>query len=406
MLLELLNSAYEGWGDEEIFRWKYDDYPDFKKEYGFYIEDGHGNPICFGRVARRELIFTQPQKKIKGFTLGDAAVDPSHQGEGLYSYIHKARTDFVESQDADAILAFVRKTNVSYKVNKKRGWGHRNLPLKMLILSPGKFVKNYADLALADIDIISSFIGFFGKWIDLTFSDEKITLSELIEGKTSDTKSKLKFSISDFAVKRFIEEIDEEIELLQLINLFSKLLMSGDIVLGNTSPKKFEHDRREYKNLLLEHRDELTQKEIDEILFLYSKKLKDFDLYFRRDEQDIEHLLSHPNLADILVIKKDSNIVGFCVLINQNKKSGSDEIWVYECIWDNDEAKHLLLNEIEQVGFRRNLDAVLMISDLILDNKWTDISYQTITWDLVEDKPEIDNILRKGDWRITLYDIL
>ena len=47
-----------------------------------------------------------------------------------------------------------------------------------------------------------------------------------------------------------------------------------------------------------------------------------------------------------------------------------------------------------------------MISDLILDNKWTDISYQTITWDLVEDKPEIDNILRKGDWRITLYDIL
>ncbi len=404
-VLRLLDSAYDGWGDQKLFEWKYKDYPDFKEDEVFYIESEEGDLASFGRVFSKELVVKNFQKKVQVYVIGDAAVSPSHQGEGLYSNIHKARVDYSKNQDVEAIFSFIRRTNVPFKVNKKRGWGHKVLPLHMLILSPAKVMKEYGGLALEDKPVLKKLCRTIGKKIDLVFSDGKLNLGELVGLENKEGIFNLFFNFSNFAVKRLIEQIDANIDIGDLLKESINLLLKGEIRIGPKSPKKMEFTDKKFRDFSVDLKDNLSSDEKDKILSLYDNSITNYDVSFRREKKDLEHLLGYPKITDILLVRKNSKIVGFTVL---GLRDGSDlkEIWVLELLYKDKNVKNFLLNLIENICEKKDLDSVLIISNL--DNKnWTNIRYQTLMWKVVGDsKKNFETHFENNRWKINLYDIV
>lgn len=401
--LSLLNSAYDNWGDEKLFDWKYKKYPNFNEEEVFFVEDDQENLASFGRVFSKEIISDYFKENV--YILGDAAVHPGHQGEGLYTAIHEARTEYSKSKDSPLVFSFIRKTNIPFKVNKKRGWGHRELPLHMLMLSPAKVVKEYGELALEDETLLKKICEVLGKRIQLNFSDENLNLSELVEQNQRKKKLKLSINFSDSAVSKIIEQINDDIEFLDLFSDSIGLLSDGDVSFGSDESEGFNIEKKDFEDISLERKETLSDEDIQEILSTYSSHLDGYDLRFRREKIDVEHLLEYPYITDILLVKIHDEIVGFAVLGN-NKSSNLDEIWVLEWLWGDEKVKNVLLNEIENIGVNRDLDTVIIISDDKLNEKWTSIGYQTIMWNIFESNRNIEKILKNGGWRINLYDVV
>jgi len=392
--LELLNSAFDGWGDEEYFKWKFYNYPDFKEGHNYFFQKENG-VIAFTRLFHKELNIKKLQKNHSVFIWGDSVVAERHRGKGLFSQLIDFRNKKIDKENYNMEMAFVRKGNVPYHVHLKDGWNFKELPLHIRILSPSKVIKEYAGLVLNEKEWLENLLGMIGDRIHLDFEEETIYLSELAEKNNEKDKKFLSFglNINNQMTKNLIEAVVNEKETKKRVSEVLKLPFQNKL-------EKEDNEKTIDSDVKIEHKDDLTEEEIFEIEKLYDRTLREYDIHFRREKKDIHHLLEYPYISDIILVKKD-DIEGFAVL-GKYPQEGIKEIRVLELLHKDEEIFKILENEIERSSKENEADLILMISEQDSSGNWADINKQVVMWDSLKNEKNLRNLI----WKVSFYDIV
>lgn len=400
-VVSLLNDAYDIWGTEELFEWRYDECPDYDaEEHTFHIYKSD-DLAAFARVTYKELF--SENNPYPAFVLGDAGVIPEHQGQGLYSQLHQERIQYCEGNAASMIFTFTRKGNIPFEVNQNRGWQYRELPLHIRILSPTEVIPNYAQLVTEDSKWLRRLIGLLGSRVTLKLSDGELALGELIDGSPSVKRLNLSFYISDYGVQRLVEVASNDPSLGALVKSGLTLLLEGEI-----SPFDRDHqtsfEESETKFEIVRSKElEFSDDEFEEIMGLYDTFFSQYDLSFRREREDLEHLLSHPGLVENIRIWGQGALVGFAP-VAFHPGSDSNELRVLDLVYATDDVKDALLSQIVQCGVEYHADLISLFSSGVQSKEWAAIQKQVIMWEQLT-KTDLETELNGSDWHFGFYDI-
>jgi len=373
--VELLNSAFGDWGDEKYFRWKYTQYPDFDDSHNFYIED-RGNIIAFTRLFVKELSVGEDDLVV--YIWGDSAVAENYRGKGLYSRLKEiegTRTD----KEADIAMSFNTKDKIPYHVHLKDGWTCKQIPLFLKILSPSVVLKHYLEEGLRDKAWLRKFIELFGSRVILDIDGEEVKLSELMEDK-EDKKISFKISMKKDRFDSLIES-----------------LSSGRYISSFVSDKSEDITVEVPKRVDIEHKSALDSDELDEVMELYNRDLKRSDVHFRRERKDLEHLLKHPHLIEVITVKED-NLKGFAA-VARYPKMDITELRVLDILYDDRKTYDILIKEIERCGEKEDADSIFIVSPEFEPSGWIEISNRVVMWDPKEK-------IKSDNWRISIYDMV
>lgn len=399
-VLDLLNEAYGDWGDEEYFAWKYDSYPGFQPEqHCFYVENEE--LIAFRRIFHKELV--NHNTRISTFVLGDTAVGSDYRGQGHYSKLHTETTDYCRTVSADAMITYNNVDNITFKANKKRGWSHSVLPLKLRIHSYDAVLSRYADLAVSDDSSVLPFIEQIGEKFKLKVAGEQIILSDIFDGAETTNKRQLEVTATPKGVARLIETASNE-NLIEIVPTVGKLLLSGDVSISRDIGKADNSiaSSKIHPKVDVVNPGDLSEDDRDSIQDLYRVTNAGISSY-RRESQDIEHLLAYPD-AEVLVVTEADDVVGFAV-IGPYENGDVLEARVLDIIAPSDAVFKRLIEKLEQYTATQGFDLLIMISNRDPGPEWASIDRQVIMWQELDDN-SLTEIKQAFPPKVTMYDVL
>lgn len=399
--VEVLNSAFDKWGDEDLFQWVYSNHPGHMgSKHTFYIRDKN-KIVAFRPITYKELQYKE--STIPSFIMGATAVAEEYQGQGMYSKLRDETIEYSSEVDVPLVIAFNREGNITYKINREKGWKYRTLPLYLRIFSPSDVLPHYAKLTLDDKTQIQRLLRLFGDYIKVKTSDGDFSVSDLVVSEQpSKTKFAVAVSFSDTAVKRLVEKISNKDPVSELVIEVLRLYSSKMISLRDNVNTREESDYQtgEKSGVKIERTERLSDDEITAVSDLFDV----YDLTFRRDRVDIEHMLNHPQLIEVLLAKQGSDIIGFAA-VAFHPGSGMKEARVLDIAYKNRKVFEALVEEIETVVQDQEADLLALISNMDPGKSWISIQKQVITWDLLMDSQITDEDLIGSDWNIGFYDI-
>lgn len=395
-ILEFLNKSFEEWGDEDYFQWKYDCYPGFDpNEHCYYM---HQNGlIAFRRVFPKELIVDG--RCIRTSVLGDTAVHKDYRGDGLYSKLHARTNKYCHNTNSEIFITYNNIDNITFKTKKERGWFHSVLPLKLFIHSYSTVFEQYTDLVLSDDSLLLNILETVGDRLVLQMPNEQVVISDILGNDNPETKKQLRIAAEPRAIARLIERVSNDSIVWTLITGVH-LLLSGEIsVLGKTAE---HHYSSPYLGVDVIDPTEFSTSDLKSIRELY-RLSRAGKSSFRREIQDINHLLSYPN-SDAVVVRKGSELMGFAV-VGPYENDGVLEARVLDIIAPSDEIYRRLVKKIERYTADQGYDLIVMVSDQDLGPEWAAIDRQVIMWN----EPNIPESVDANQVMppvVTMYDIV
>ncbi|ELY37685.1 GNAT family N-acetyltransferase [Natronorubrum tibetense] len=361
-LLELLNQAYDGWGTTELLQWKYDEYPEFDPEaHCFYIECD-GDLAAYRRVFEKRIV--TPDGTVPLYILGDTAVNPSYQGQGLYSRLHAVTTG--EYNDAGVISTFNRVGNITYNANLDRGWEYRTLPLRLRILDYSTVIAQYATNVVSSDSTTYAGLEAIDRYVNVrTPSGDSIALTE-----RGATRNRFAYGLPIPVPARLL---DRCVEIASTPKPEEAVVdMIRDTVRFGSSTAEIQYQRgTAYRVELLTDSDEAP---VDELVALCRSEQPSF----RRDAADIEHLLRYPD-ADAVLIYRDDQLTGFAV-VGPKSEPLTIEGRVLEFQATDESSESLLIDAIESVGLQRGYDTLVATAPIEHD-RWLTVERQVHMWD-------------------------
>lgn len=399
-VLELLNSAYDGWGDESHFDWRYGCYPEYSEdEHTYHISDGN-TVAAFRRATYKELEFEGVM--VPFYILGDTAVASGYRGQGLYSKLHEVTTNYcADEKEVPFVMTFNRKGNVTFAANRDRGWKYFTLPLYLRIFDPTVVLPHYADLALEDKPRIKRLLSILGSRISVTTSSDEISLGEIIQpDRNSDKELTMSVSISDRAISELVEQVSNDQSISGLLKRSLSLLQDREVSLVGDPKDEYDQENSSRSTVTVERVDALSDAQLEEIIGLYDH----YDVTMRRDRVDVEHMLNHPHLFDILIAKEHGRIVGFAPLAFH---SGSSirEARVLDVVYEDESIFDLLLETVEQSARENDADLVAVLSDSDPGEYWITIDRQVLMWDQLHASEVNEDKLEARGVHVGFFDI-
>ena len=390
-VVSLLNEAYDGWGSEPYFRWKYEQYPAFDPDTHTFYSRVDGELAAFRRVFDKEVVGDERTNRL--FVLGDTAVDPAHQGDGLYSELHSETVAFSERQGADRVSTFNRKTNLTFEANRGRGWQYRELPLKIRLLSPDRVLREYTDLVVPNIQAIETVAERIGSRLHIDTSNGPVTVRDCLSAKppTGPTSRSVGPSVSDRTLTQLIDlacSTDRIDPLSTLIDGWVNPQNGSNPAVGpsQTADGAYQVHRKRA----------VSTAEFEAIQDLYD----DHSPSFRRTPADIRHILQYPD-CDILLVTDEEVCVGYAV-VGPRSNDELREGRVLELQTDHAAVFDLLIAEIEQLAADRGYDIILVFTDRQMGELWASVDQQVIMWqDLDDASPPLVK-----SCEISLYDVV
>jgi len=414
-LLNLLNTTRDFWGDMEYFIWLYHENPASEEEENYYaIIDSENEIIGFRRGGVKYILDLNQESLETVLEYKHGSVLPDYQGMGVFSKICKSDYCLSKEEDYDFKIAFIRKTNIPFGRHKRKGWRHRVIPLYIYIISPKNIIEEYLRFLEEKNKTAYYLAKILGKRINLKCSDGEVDLVETLDLEPTH-KLKINVSLSDKAVKENIENVVEDLKINKILKENLKLFLKGHINLFSRK-EKTEEIKENQANI--EKKSRLSVKtnsvknlenpeeefDLEEITKLYSRGLENYDLTFRRNEEDISHILNYPKNTEIIEVRKNDKLLGFAVL-GEAKEENKDELWVIDFIHEMEEVYRVLVDEIERIGREKKMDSVRMYSDIDPGEKWVYIPYATIMWDDLDGKDRLESNFQNGRWKISQYDV-
>lgn len=399
-VLELLNSAYDGWGDKSHFDWRYACYPEYsEEEHTYHISDGD-TVAAFRRATYKELEFEGVI--VPFYILGDTAVASEYRGQGLYSNLHEVTTNYcADKKEVPFVMTFNRKGNVTFAANRDRGWKYFTLPLYLRIFDPTAVFPHYADLALENKPRIRRVLSILGGRMAVTTSSGEISLGEIVKpDRSRDKQLTMSVSISDRAVSKLVEQISNDQSISGLLKRSLGLLRDREVSLFGAPKDEYDQKSSSRSAVTGERVDALSDAQLEEIIELYDH----YDVTMRRDRVDIEHMLEHPHLFDILVAKRHGRIVGFAPLAFH---SGSSirEARVLDLVYADEVIFDPLLETVEQSARENGADLLAVLSDFDPGEYWISIDRQVLMWDQLHASEVNEDKLEARGMHVGFFDI-
>lgn len=381
-VVDLLNGAYGWWGTEELFEWKYDDYPGFEPNEDCYYIEADGELAAFRRVFRKHI--RTEDGRVPLFVLGDTAVRKSHRGRGLYSKLHEVTTDYCRSEGG-VISTFNRVGNLTYKANLDRGWEFRTLPLQMKILDFSNVIGQYARKVIQPETYAHTL---------LTAGDGLVALRTLGGDELALTERTMKRDGSD---RRIPIPIPKSV-LQTVVEIASQDSLLSGVRKGVARPKKTVTGGGQpsgISELSARSFESLTDDQWEEVANLYATS----STCFGRTDEDIEHVLQHPD-AEAVLVRDGSRLVAFTALVSFEQPY-TTEGRVLELYALTETAGYRAARELERLG-RENQYDLLLVSSPIDIERWIDIERQVFMWDPDSVPQSLGRQI--SDARISLYD--
>ncbi|MDG5761556.1 GNAT family N-acetyltransferase [Natronococcus sp. A-GB1] len=397
-VLSLLNESFGDWGDEELFQWKYDEYPGYDPdEHAFSITVGD-ELAAFRRIFRRE--FVVDGETIPIHIYGDTAVAPKYRGQGLYSELYERTKAYSKQSDAQYIGAFNRRGNLTFDANLERGWSYRTLPLRLRILSPKAVLETYASLITDDLPLIDSVAEQIGHRFHVGTSDGPLSLDQIVTSGSGSDKRSVGPALSDTAVTEYVEAVSTDGSTIRdLLTTSARLAANGDISIGRSSSSTTLTYEDTPGEVDVTVREAVSEADLEPLTTLSGDAPS-----FRRTREDVNHLIQYPN-SDLIFARRNGALVGYAIVVPY-ENDGVIEGRVLEIQTKDDDRAvfNALINQIESRALKREFDLLLILSEKEIDNQWAAVDQQVLVWDELEQadrKP-----LQRGNIHVSFYDIV
>lgn len=196
--LDMLNLAYDPWGDQEEWRKKYIQ-PEFSVDQNVLVVEENGKWAGGGTAWFREALL-KDGRKTKVYAAGDLYVHPGHRGKGIYSTAMESLNKM--AREKGAVLGFAFPSIFRLPSIALQNYGFVNIihpKTRICILNPENFFTYivsqlktaYFPSRLNDTTIMLT-VHFDspkkGTSLTRAFRVEKGTISELTETKKTDLK--------------------------------------------------------------------------------------------------------------------------------------------------------------------------------------------------------------------------
>lgn len=358
-VLRLLNDAFDGWGDDDFLRWKFDAAPRFDGDHVFTVERGEN--VVAARVLFSKELERNGGETFEFFVAGDTCVAEGDRGQGLYSDLLAETRSYRRELGVPISSSFNRKGVITYETKIDRGWHYRELPLHVRILRPEEVIPNYAGLALEGSPALNS-----------------VATSAL---RSLPAQIGLRL-LPDLVAATAVEVASSD----QLFGAFSR----------RVPPERHRVDLDEftYETISLPPSDS----QLDEVSGLYDDALENFTCHFSRDEEDLEHMLAHPMLAEAVLLRCEGEAVGFAPLAIAPGEDAR-QLNVLDCISVDEATYRALVTVIEDRAGEIGADLVAMLSEWEPGPRWSRVDRQVLMWD--EEFQPLEDDLYLG-----LYDVV
>ncbi|RQG94022.1 GNAT family N-acetyltransferase [Natrarchaeobius chitinivorans] len=395
-----LEETFDGWGDERLFDWKYEQYPGFDPDdHCYYVADD--DLAAFRRVFPKELVVDG--KRVRATVFGDTAVREDHRGEGLYSKLLARTGAYSRNVAAGVSVTYNHTGNVTFDTKVRRGWNYSVLPLKLLVHSYTTVLETYADRALPAESRLTEPIGTVGDWVVLQTPTQPVVVSEIFGETPTPGRRRLEVHADATAIARLVEQASNA-SLPAAVLTGSRQLLSRSGGLSVVSPNH-DHD--------LESSEAAVDVDVvDPGAFSVETVTAVTDLArfvragspsFRRERRDIEHMLAYPD-ADALLVFEEGDPVGFAV-VGPYETDGVREARVLDLLAPSPAIYRQLVSKLERLTAARGYDLVVMVSQREPGPEWASVDRQVVMWN-DHDRDVDDSVASVMPPVVSMYDVV
>lgn len=359
-LLALLNSAFDGWGSEAYFDWKYGTFPGYDPATdNFVVTNDAGAVVAARRVFEREL--QTPDGTATVHVHGGTAVDEAYRGRGHYSELLD-RSMAYSREHADHVVTFNRAGKITTEHHEKNGWRKVTLPVHTRVLSPSRVLAHYvldSDAARTAADYVAAV-------------DRRLTRSDAV----------------------------------------SKLLASAaDVVYGDDDSERAGEENRSgspptapqgrYDLEVVDGR--ALSEDLVEELAAHLRDELDAPYHFERSAETIRHAGRYPDASVYVARDGDGTLRDFLVA-GALRKDGFTEYRVVEQTWSDPAATRFLFERVEADARRDGADVIVACTDRRPTPSWISLGTEYMMWP--PDFGDADLPESAEQWRLTTYDVL
>lgn len=371
-LHSLLSDAFEGWGSEAYFTWKYTAYPDYDPQAdNFTIRNDAGRIVAARRVFRHR-IHTPTGESLSTHIHGGTAVAEAYRGRGYYTELledSRAQTE----RDADCLVTFNRAGKITTKHHKKNGWNWLRLPVYASVISPSRVFSKY----LIENDTLSNTLGY------LSAVDRTLTRSELVSRSMATVAERLYGDPNRSASngqKSAFDRIYTDQD-------------SGDRANGEQSDSAVTISRSDGVPAAS------TVSELHEQL----QTQLTGNYHFDRSIERVKHCLSYPSSTVFVARDADGTLIDFVVAGVLNK-DGFTECRVLEQTWTQPAITRTLFDAVETHARTQGADVVVASTATQPAAHWIPLGTEYMMWPPTDGSADLPT--DPADWRVTMYDIL
>ena len=353
-LHELLNTAFDGWGDESYFRFKYTDFPGYDPVEHDFLVERDGRVVAARRVFVKHLV-TGDGRSRPVHVHGGAVVHPDYRRQGLFTDLVNESRAYSRAAGSPVVMTFNRRGKLSTQAHMRRDWQYRTLPLHIRPLSPEPLIAEHADDILPEypgVDYATSLVGAVARLVLPAWA-----IGRGIEFATSGTVTRP-------------------------ITSYGRDVPRGD----DAAIRPFEPD------------------DIAAVSELFDDELRRFDLAFARDREHVEHMVGYDRSESVVAVR-EGDVVGFAS-VGSIDRGEHLEARVFDLVHTTDAVGDRLVEWVETSARRRGADVISILRNERPGPEWASLRTDLVMWDYLQDRDEWHPLLTDGKWRITAYDVV
>jgi GNAT superfamily N-acetyltransferase len=361
-LLALLNSAFDGWGSERYFAWKYTDFPDYEPATdNFVVRNDAGQVVAARRIFRKRL--QTPEGPVPVHVHGGTAVHEDYRGRGHYTELLE-RSMAYSRQHAEHVITFNRAGKITTEHHRKNGWRYLTLPVYSKVLSPSRVLAHY----VLDDDVARRVAGYAAK------VDRQVTRSGLVSRALATVADAIYGDSAPAGAEGGAPAGDE------LPPTVPEVTCDVETV-----------DGRELS-------DELAEK-------LYDRLGEELEAPYRfeRSAETLRHAGRYPEATVYVARDGTGNLRSFLVA-GYLRKEELVECRIVEQTWGEPAATRRLFERVESDARRAGADVVIACSRRRPAPGWVGLGTEYMMWPPDVGSGSLSESAEK--WRLTAYDVL
>jgi len=373
-LHRLLSDAFDGWGSDDYFVWKYTQYPNYDPSTdNFTVQNDAGRVVAARRVFRHTL-WTPAGESLSAHIHGGTAVAEAYRGRGYYTNLLTASTERSE-READCLFTFNRSGKITTKHHKKNGWNWFRLPVYASVISPSRVYSHY----ISERNFVSELSDH------VSAIDRKFTANRVISQ-----------SMARLAGRLYGESDNTHYSADTPRQNGSTVCSTNGLATEGRTDSLPEYSIQQLTGPVSESTLRAVHKRLQ-------TQLSD-KYHFDRSIERVKHCLLYPKANLFVAREKTTGELLDFVIVGTIEKDGLTESRVLEQSWSHPPITRQLFQAVVRERRDSGSDVVVAASTVQPGAEWIRLGTEYMMWPPTADGPQLPT--DPDSWRVTTYDIL